>query len=524
VAARTQERHALLVAVGIFVSRIFGLVRQRVLAHYLGLSDAGDAFAAAFRIPNFLQNLLGEGVLSASFIPVYARLRAEGRNHEADGVAQAVFGLLSLVTSIVVLSGIAAAGPLTQVIAMGFPETKHDLTVRLVRILFPGAGLLVLSAWCLGVLNSHRRFLLSYTAPVIWNLAIIVALVAFGNRPGDSAAALAAAAGSVVGSALQFLAQLPVVLRLLGHLRPTLDTSSPHVRRVIANFGPIVLGRGATQISGFVDTMLASLLGRGAVAGLAAAQVLYLLPVSLFGMSVAASELPAMSSETGTASEVAEALRDRLTAGLRRIAFFVIPTVVAFLGFGGDIAGALFQTGRFTAADSRYVWAILAGSTVGLLAGTMGRLYGSCFYALGDPRTPLRFAVVRVVLTTVLGFLCSIPLPRLLGIDPMWGVVGLTASAGVSGWVEYLLLKRGMDRRIGGTGLPGRFLLTLWLGALSGAAAAYGVSRLLAGAHAIPRAVAASSVLGLIYLALTAGAGVPESRALIRAVTRRTSR
>jgi putative peptidoglycan lipid II flippase len=246
--------------------------------------------------------------------------------------------------------------------------------------------------------------------------------------------------------------------------------------------------------------------------------------VSLFGMSVAASELPAMSSETGSPDEVAEALRARLGAGLRRIAFFVIPTVVAFLFFGGDIAGALFQTGRFTAGDSSYVWAILAGSTVGLLAGTMGRLYGSCYYALRDAKTPLRFALLRVALTTILGYLASIPLPRLLGIDPRWGVVGLTASAGVAGWVEFLLLKRGMDRRIGASGPPGRFLVTLWTAALSGAAASYGVARVLGDVHAIPRALGLLATLGLIYLAVTAAAGVPESRALVSALLRRSAR
>ena len=513
-----------MVAVGILLSRIFGLLRQRVLSHYLGLSDAGDAFAAAFRIPNFLQNLLGEGVLSASFIPVYARLRAEGRNDEARHLAEAVFGVLALVTSIVVLLGIVFATPLTRVLALGFPASKLVLTVRLVRILFPGAGLLVLSAWCLGVLNSHGRFLLAYTAPVVWNVAIIASLLLSRGNGGDGGSAVAAAWGSVVGSTLQFGVQLPIVFALLGRLRPALRTRSSGMRTVIANFGTVLIGRGATQISGFVDTMLASLLGQGAVAGLASAQVLYTLPVSLFGMSVAASELPAMSREIGSDAEVAAALRARLGLGLRRIAFFVVPSAVAFLAFGGTIAGALFQTGRFTTADSRYVWTILAGSTVGLLAGTMGRLYGSSYYALGDPRTPLRFALLRVALTTLLGYLCAVPLPRAVGIDPRWGVVGLTASAGVAAWLEYFLLKRGMDARIGKTGVPGRFLLVLWSAALASAGAAYGVAHLLTGAHPIPRATAVLAILGFTYLALTARAGVPESRAVADAILRRGAR
>ena len=163
-----------LVAVGILCSRLTGLVRQRVFAHYFGLqSDAADAFMAAFRIPNFLQNLFGEGALSASFIPVYASLLARGDRREATRVAGAVAALLALVTSVLVLLGVLSTPFLIAVIAPGFRGAKRDLTIAIVRVLFPGAGLLVLSAWCLGVLNSHHRFLLSYTAPVIWNVAMI---------------------------------------------------------------------------------------------------------------------------------------------------------------------------------------------------------------------------------------------------------------------------------------------------------------------------------------------------------------
>ena len=155
-------RAATLVATGILLSRLAGLVRQHFLARYLGLSDAADAFNAAFRIPNFLQNLFGEGVLSASFIPVYARLRASGEEDEAARVASAVLSLLAVATSVLVLLGIAATPLLIAVIAPGFSGAKRELTITLVRILFPGAGLLVLSAWCLGVLNSHRRFQITY--------------------------------------------------------------------------------------------------------------------------------------------------------------------------------------------------------------------------------------------------------------------------------------------------------------------------------------------------------------------------
>jgi len=512
--------HSLLVAVGIFLSRIFGLLRQRALSHFLGLSAQADAFTQAFRIPNLLQNLLGEGVLSASFIPVYARLRAEGQDEEADRVANAVFALLAVTTAVLVLIGVLAAGPITTLIAPGFRGDKHDLTVRLVRLLFPGAGFFVLSAWCLGVLNSHRRFLLSYSAPVVWNLAIIVALIVAGGRDANGLA-VAAAVGSVVGSVLQFGVQLPTAVRLLRHLRPTLDAGSTQVRAVLANFGPVFLGRGVVQISAYVDSIIASFLGNGPVAAIQNAQVLYTLPVSLFGMSVSAAELPAMSSATGGGDQIARELQGRLTAGLRRIAFFVVPSAAAFLALGDVIAAALFQTGRFTASDSTYVWVILGGASIGLLAATMGRLYSSAYYALRDTRAPFRFALVRVGLATVLGLLAALALPRVLGLDPKWGAAGLTAAGGIAAWVEYLLLKRGIQGRLGPTGLSGSELGRLWGPALAGAAVGAGVQAAVPGVNPVLRAVAVLVPFGLTYLGLTHALGVPEAKALLRGAGRR---
>jgi putative peptidoglycan lipid II flippase len=517
-------RFAILVATGILLSRIAGLVRQRFLSHYLGLSDAADAFNAAFRIPNFLQNLFGEGVLSASFIPVYARLLAEDERQEARRVASAIAALLGAVTAVLVLIGVVATPWLIDAIAPGFEGAKRELTIRLVRILFPGAGLLVLSAWCLGVLNSHRRFLLSYSAPILWNLAIIVALVALGGRLGQFPLAEATAWGSVVGSALQLLAQLPTVMRLLGGLRPVLDATSANVRTVLRNFGPVFVGRGVVQISAYVDTLLASLLPVGAVAGLANAQLLYTLPVSLFGMSVSAAELPAMSSALGDEGEVAGYLRARLDAGLRRIAFFVVPSAMAFLALGDALAGALFQTGKFTRADSLYVWGILAGSAFGLLASTLGRLYASTYYALRDTRTPLHFALLRVALTTALGYLSAIPLPPLLGLAEKWGAAGLTASAGVAGWIEFALLRRTLNRRIGPTGLPGSYVAKLWLASAAAAGAAWAVRVSTGVTQPVTLAVVSLAPFAVVYFAATAGLGLSEGRAVLARLPRGRSK
>src|SRR2546423_6761009 len=414
-------RSAFLVGAGILISRLVGLIRQRIFAHYFGSSGEGDAFSAAFRIPNFLQNVFGEGALSASFIPVYAKLLAEEDEEEAARVANAIFTILALVTAVIVIIGVFATPYIVTLIAAGFEEERRALTITLVRIFFPGAAMLVMSAWCLGVLNSHHRFFISYTAPVAWNAAIIAALVFFGHRMDLSSLAAATAWGAVIGSALQFVVQLPTVLPLIHHFRPVLTLASAHVRQVLNNFFPVFISRGVVQISAFVDAFLASFLGQGAVVALNYAQSLYTLPVSRFGISVSAADLPAMSKTLGATEVVAETLRKRLDQGLRRISFFIVPSAVAFLALGDVIAAVLYQTGKFNQGESVYVWTILAGSAVGLLASTLGRLYASTYYALQDTRTPLMFAIVRVVLTTILGYLFALPLPRALGIDPKLG-------------------------------------------------------------------------------------------------------
>jgi putative peptidoglycan lipid II flippase len=511
---------AAFVAAGILVSRLVGLVRTRAFAHYFGLSDEGDAFAAGFRIPNFLQNLFGEGALSGSFIPVYAGLLARADQREAARVAGAVASILALLVSSLVLVGVFASSLLIDIIAPGFSGSKRDLTIQIVRVLFPGAGLLVLSAWCLGVLNSHHRFFLSYAAPVMWNVAMIVTLIVYG---GSALPALAVklAWGSVAGSALQFAVQFPTVLRLAPDLRFAFDTASSHVRTVVRNFVPVFISRGVVQVSAYVDALIASLLPTGAVVGLTNAQLLYTLPVSLFGISVSAAELPAMAGALGADPKGDDAIRRRLNSGLRQIAFFVVPSAVAFIALGDVVAGGILQTGRFRHSDAIYVWGILAGSGIGLLASTLGRLYSSTYYALRDTRTPLRYALVRVGLTTILGYVFAIPLPRAMGIPEIWGAAGLTASAGIAGWVEMLMLRRTLNSRIGQTGLPLGYVAKLWAAALAGAVAGWVIKLVLPIMHPALSSILILSGYGVVFLGMALVMRVPDASAAISRLRRR---
>lgn len=520
VAARSaaQRGGATRVALGILASRMLGLVRQRVFAHYFGNSLAADAFAVAFRIPNLLQNLLGEGVLSASFVPVYARLLARDEDDEAREVAGAVLALLGLVVAVLVLIGITGAPWIVTVLAPGLTGEARTLATQLVRLLFPGAGLFVCSAWALGVLNSHRHFFLAYAAPVAWNLAQIGALLMWGGRQSQEALVVTVAWASVVGAALQFGVQLPAVRRLAGRVGPRWRAGNAHVREVVHNFVPVVLGRGVVQISAYVDTMIASQVIAGAVSALTYAQLIAMLPISLFGASVSAAELPAMSSELGADDEVARKLRERMDGALRRVAFLVIPSAVAFIALGDQLVTVVYQGGKFGRDDTVWVWGILAGSAVGLLASVFARLYASCFYALRDARTPMRIAILRVACSTVLGASLALWGPGWFGLDERWGVAGLTCGSGLGGWIEYAMLRTALRRRIGPVGAPRAFLALLWAVAAASAAAPAWLVRQAGALPAVLAALGGIALFAVSYVAVARLAGVPEVAGVINRI------
>jgi len=554
----STRRSSNLVAAGIFLSRISGLLRERAISHFLGLSPATEAFRVALRIPNLLQNLLGEGVLSASFIPVYSRLLAAGREREAGEVAGAIAGLLTALTGALVLVGITLAEPIVGLVAPGFSGQQQQLTATLIRVTTPALGVLVLSAWCLGVLNSHRRFFLSYVAPVVWNAAQIAALIAAAvvltgglsveADPGlltDLATALAW--GVLGGGVLQLAVQLPLVWRLTGGVWPSLRTGHAGVREAVGAFVPIVAARGGVQLSAFLDVVLASLLAGAAVAALSAAQVLYLLPISLFGMSMAAAELPELSARQ---DDDAEALGQRVRFGLARIAFFVLPTAALFIAAGDHVVGAILQTGQFDLGDTLVVWAVLAGYALGLLAATASRLLQSALYAAGAARVVARASLLRVALSAVVGAALMLQLDRvaltpqglalagdLPALGPLpagqraelegagrLGAVGLSLAASAGLWLEYGLLRRAVAARLATVRLGGGVLGRTAAATAVLVAVILALRPLVEGWHPLAAGAVVAAGAGVAYLAAAWRLGLEEPRALVAAVVGRMRR
>jgi len=541
-AASPRRSHAATIAGGILSSRILGFVREGVMAYFFGAGAHADVWQAAFKGPNLLQNLLGEGTLSASFIPIYSRLLAEGRAHEAGRFAGAVFGLLVAVAAALVLIGIGLARPFVALLTPGFINdaaqvaagelsiNRFELTVQAVRIIFPMTGVLVLSAWALGVLNSHRHFFVPYFAPVLWNTAIITALfiggrlLTTGSLEAEALSVemlnrllFAAFFGALVGGLLQFLVQVPFVIRLMRGFRFSLSTKVAGVREALAAFGPVVAGRGAYQISGYLDVFLASLLAEGALGSLRWAMMLYILPVSLFGQSVAASELPELSRLSD--EDVAPFLK-RLDRSIRQSLFLTIPTTVGYLALGFLIVGAFFRRGRFGLTDNWLIYTVLAAYSLGLIATTISRLLQNGFWALQDTKTPAKIAGVRVFLSALVAVPLMFVLDRFsvaqtMGLAPEakllhFGAVGLALGATVGAWVELWRLRVALRRRLPAFDVPWRGLFGMV--ALAGVAVlpAAALWALLPAWSIVPVAGLVVGTYGAAYLGLAHVFGFSE--------------
>jgi putative peptidoglycan lipid II flippase len=442
-----ETRSAAVVAGAILLSKLAGLLRQRVTAYFFGTADVADVIAAAFRVGNLAQNLLGEGTLSASFIPVYAKLRAEGREAEAVEFARAALGLLSVAVILVSALGVAGAPWLALFVGAGFGADKLEMTTRLVRIVFPMTGLLVLCAWALGVLNAHRRFFAPYAAPVIWSAAQITALLIGGGWLLHSGEALAQvlAVGALVGAALELVTLLALARPLIGKLRPRFDHNNESVREAAVRMPAVILGRGVIQISGLVDTMLVSFVGSGATATFQYAQMLYLLPMSVLGTGEAAVSLPEMARDSALADkdERNARMRKRLGTTITRIIVLAIPAMTVLVLFGTELITLLLKTGAFDEESTLRVATVLRVYGFALLANASVRLYATTFFALGETRLPARLAVVRVVTSTAIAVALLRP----------FGVVGVVLGATVAGWLEVLMLGQQLRRRLDGLGL-----------------------------------------------------------------------
>jgi putative peptidoglycan lipid II flippase len=422
------------------VSRVLGMVRDMLMARFVGAGMASDAFLIAWRLPNLFRALFAEGAFAAAFVPMFNRRMSEAEREKADaGLAAAnefagqvlsvLFPFLLLFTIIMMV----AAGPIVQAMTGGFPEggpEKFALATHLTQITFPYLALISLVSLMGGILNSLNRFWVNAAAPILLNIAMIVAILFFRGETQAQTAETQAIAVTVAGF-LQLLwliwscRRAGVVLKLK---RPKL---SPDVKKMLWLIGPAAIGQGAIQINLLISTSLAArYLEQGAVSYLYYADRLNQLPLGLIGIGVGTAILPSLSRQiTSGNSEAAAHTQNR---ALELALLIALPAAVALVVSATPLIRGVFQHGAFTAADTTGTAGALAAFALGVPAYVLIKVLTPGFYARQDTKTPVRIALVSMLFNLVGNLLSVLYLNA--------GFVGIAVSTAIAAWVNVILL------------------------------------------------------------------------------------
>jgi putative peptidoglycan lipid II flippase len=422
-------------------SRILGLIRDQVLASMFGAGNAMDAFNVAFRIPNLVRDLFAEGAMSAAFVPVFMRQLASGERDAAWRLANNVINALLVVTGILVVGGIIFARPLVTAFAADYAAVpgKLELTVLLTRIMLPFLTLVAIAAVFMGMLNSLHRFFVPALAPAMFNIAtIICALLLVPLLPQFGVPPITAIAfGALIGGLAQLCIQWPLLRREGFVYTPFLNWKEEALRRVLLLMGPGTIGLAATQINVFVNTVLATREGTGAVSWLNYAFRLMYLPTGLFGVSIATATVPAVSRHAAQHNEAG--VRATLADGLSLMLVLNVPATVGLIVLSHPIVRVIFERRAFLPSDTFATAVALQYYAVGLLGYSIVRIASPTFYALGDSRTPVQISVAAVLVNAVL----NVVFARLLGYR---GLALGTSIAALFNAVGLLwLLRRRLD-------------------------------------------------------------------------------
>ena len=399
---------AWVVGLATLLSRVFGFIRDMVVAGFFGAGLATDAFFVAFRIPNLLRRLFAEGSLTIAFIPVFTEYLKKRSKEEALELAGIAFTLLSIVLTLVSVAGILLSPWIVMVMAPGFTNVpdKYELTVFLTRLMFPYIFFISLVALCMGILNSLRHFAAPALAPVVLNICMIASVFALKDLFADPILSLAV--GVMIGGALQLAMQFPFLRKVGARLKPNFHFSHPGIRRIGLLMLPAVFGAAVYQVSIFINTILASLLPGGSVSYLYYADRVVQLPLGVFAIAVGTAALPSFSEQA--AGEDYESLKKTISFSLRLILFVTIPAMAALVILRVPIISVLFQRGQFDVASTVFTAQALLYYAVGLWAFSCIRVVVSAFYALQDTRTPVKIAVVALVVNVVMGVALMFPM------------------------------------------------------------------------------------------------------------------
>jgi putative peptidoglycan lipid II flippase len=378
-----------------FLSRILGLVRDMVVARFFGASVAADAFFVAFRIPNLLRRLFAEGSLSIAFVPVFTEYLQRRSREDAVELARVVLTVLSLLLAVVTVLGVLGAPWIVRIQAPGFEPAgaRYELTVLLTRITFPYIFLISLVALFMGILNAMRHFAAPAAAPILLNLAVIGAMYGLHYRLAEPVVGLAV--GVIVGGVLQVLLQVPWLLKKGVSLRPRWMPAHPGLARIGRLMLPAVFGSAVYQFNQFVGTLLASLLPQGSVSWLYYADRVVQFPLGVFAIALSTAALPSLSRQA--VEEGLHAFRQTLGYALRLVFFISLPSMAGLMVLAPLIVRVLFERGMFLPASTAMTAQALVFYAAGLWAFSGIRVLVAGFYGLQDTRTPVKAAVLALL-------------------------------------------------------------------------------------------------------------------------------
>jgi putative peptidoglycan lipid II flippase len=497
-------RSAGIIGLATMASRLLGLVREQVLAYYFGAGNAMDAFVIAFRIPNLLRDLFAEGAMSAAFVPTFTRQLTLSGKPRAWQLGNNVITALIAITIPLTILGIVFAEPLVRLYAEDFSLVpgKLELTVQMTRIMLPFLTLVALAAALMGMLNALHRFFVPALSPAMFNVGTIVcavALVSVMPRLGlDPVVAIAI--GTIVGGLGQILLQWPVLVREGFRYRPSFDWSDPELRRVAVLMGPSIVGLAAVQVNLFVNSILATGEGTGAVSWLSYAFRLMYLPIGLFGVSIATAAIPGIS--TLAAREETTAMRGAISRGLRMMLMLNIPATLGLVALARPVVGLIFERGEFSSADTNATAIALMFYAPGLIGYSFVKLASPAFYALHDSRTP----VLVSILTMLLNILLNVTLVKVMGYPGL--ALGTAFAALFNASVLLWRLRRRLDG-LEGTRLSislGKIMMASTVMALSAWAIERGMHIIVPGTDLAARILQVGSSIAVSLIVLAASA------------------
>ena len=506
-------------------SRVLGVVREQVLAALFGAGNAMDAYNVAYRVPNLVRDLFAEGAMSSAFVPTFTRHLATAGKESAWRLANYVINALIVITAVLVVLGIVFAEPIVDTFAGAYRAVpgKLELTVLLTRIMLPFLSFVAVAAACMGMLNSLHRFFIPALSPAMYNVATIAC--AFLLVPVMPALGLPAIAGIGVGSLLGGAAQLAVqwpALRREGFVyRPILDWRDESLRRVLVLMGPGTIGLAATQVNVFVNTVLATGEGTGAVSWLNYAFRLMYLPIGLFGISIATATLPAVSRHA--ALEERGGVRRTVADGLSLMMMLNVPATVGLLVLAVPIVRVIFERRAFSPADTLATAAALQFYALGLVGYSVVRIASPVFYALGQNRTPVMISVVTVLANAAL----NVALVRLMGYRGL--ALGTSIAALLNATLLLVVLRQQLDG-LDGRRIASSFVRIAVASAIMGAAVMVVDSASIAwvpGATLLHQILRLALSLAVAFAVLAAAAHmlhIPEFREGVALVMRRFRR